>query len=174
MWTKKLCWLTPDRQQLSRMYRVCRMSRGSRSRNGRSSWHSPRTSLTSTTSAQRTSRVAASEELKLVPDDEEIKKRVEELRRRVEESAARAEAFFPAKMSSFFIFHAVTLLLATPGRLPPAGGSGMMMASYRPGCPLREGPYPESTVRESPIRKTCPGKPVRESLCAARGTLVPR
>ncbi len=32
----------------------------------------------------------AEEELKLVPDDEEIKKRVEELRRRAEESAARA------------------------------------------------------------------------------------
>ena len=33
----------------------------------------------------------AEEELKLVPDDEEIKKRVEELRRLAEESAARAE-----------------------------------------------------------------------------------
>jgi hypothetical protein len=34
----------------------------------------------------------AEEELKLVPDDEEIKKRVEELRRLAEESAARAKA----------------------------------------------------------------------------------
>ena len=32
----------------------------------------------------------AEEEVKLVPDDEEIKKRAEELRRRAEESAARA------------------------------------------------------------------------------------
>src|SRR4051812_373851 len=33
----------------------------------------------------------AEEEVKLVPDDEEIKKKAEELRRRAEESAARAE-----------------------------------------------------------------------------------
>ena len=36
----------------------------------------------------------AEEELKLVPDDEEIKKRVEELRRLAEESAARAGVTF--------------------------------------------------------------------------------